>query len=93
VLKEGGGLTVVDAEQINPRVLAWARETAGLSVAEAAEKLGLKDTAKTSAIEKLQALEDGSRDPAQGTLQKGDCPESGGIMPLSQFAEMVRSRD
>jgi Zn-dependent peptidase ImmA (M78 family)/transcriptional regulator with XRE-family HTH domain len=61
---------VVDAEQINPRVLAWARETAGLSVAEAAEKLGLKDTAKTSAIEKLQALEDGSRDPAQGTLQK-----------------------
>jgi Zn-dependent peptidase ImmA (M78 family)/transcriptional regulator with XRE-family HTH domain len=61
---------VVDAEQINPRILAWARETAGLSVAEAAEKLGLKDTAKASAIEKLQALEDGSRDPAQGTLQK-----------------------
>ena len=70
MVKEVVGLTVVDAEQINPRVLAWARETAGLSVAEAAEKLGLKDTAKTSAIEKLQALEDGSRDPAQGTLQK-----------------------
>jgi Zn-dependent peptidase ImmA (M78 family)/transcriptional regulator with XRE-family HTH domain len=61
---------MVDAEQINPRILAWARETAGLSVAEAAEKLGLKDTAKASAVEKLRELETGKRDPAQGILQK-----------------------
>jgi hypothetical protein len=31
-------------ENINPRMLSWAREAAGLTVAEAAKKLGLKDT-------------------------------------------------
>jgi Zn-dependent peptidase ImmA (M78 family) len=62
--------TMVDTEEINPDILTWARETAGLTVAEAAEKLGLKDTAKESAIEKLQALEAGKRGIAQGTLEK-----------------------
>jgi len=57
-------------EQINPRILAWARMTAGLSVAEAAEKLGLKDSAKATAAEKLLALESGQRLPGQTTLQK-----------------------
>ena len=57
-------------EHINPEVLKWARETAGLTVAEAAEKLGLKDSAKASAVEKLQGLEDGKRDVAETTLQK-----------------------
>lgn len=61
---------MIESEHINPDVLKWARETAGLTVAEAAEKLGLKDTAKQSAIEKLLALEDGTRDPAPTTLQK-----------------------
>jgi Zn-dependent peptidase ImmA (M78 family)/transcriptional regulator with XRE-family HTH domain len=55
---------------INPKILTWARETAGLSVEEAAEKLGLKDTAKVTAVEKLQELEDGKRDLAQSMLQK-----------------------
>lgn len=59
-----------ESEHINPDVLRWARETAGLAVAEAAEKLGLKDTAKMSAVEKLQALENGERAPAPTTLQK-----------------------
>ena len=38
---------------INPRMLAWARETAGLLPEEAAAKLGLKTTVKASAVEKL----------------------------------------
>jgi Zn-dependent peptidase ImmA (M78 family)/transcriptional regulator with XRE-family HTH domain len=57
-------------EHINPRILSWARETAGLSVTEAAEKLGLKDSAKATAAEKLLALESGQRPPGQTTLQK-----------------------
>ncbi len=61
---------MVDIDQINPDILTWARETAGLSVAEAAEKLGLKDTARESATDKLRALEDGKRGITQGTLEK-----------------------
>jgi Zn-dependent peptidase ImmA (M78 family) len=61
---------MAQTEQINPRILTWARETAGLSVEEAAEKLGLKDTPKASAAAKLQAIESGKRDPGQAMLQK-----------------------
>jgi Zn-dependent peptidase ImmA (M78 family)/transcriptional regulator with XRE-family HTH domain len=57
-------------ERINPAILKWARETAGLSLAEAAEKLGLKDTAKATAVEKLTAVESGGRDPGQTFLTK-----------------------
>jgi hypothetical protein len=56
-----------DSAQINSRVLVWARETAGLSVAE---KLGLKDSARATAAEKLSAMEQGGREPGQTTLQK-----------------------
>ena len=58
------------SERINPDILKWARETAGLSLAEAAEKLGLKDTAKATAVEKLYKLESGSGDPGQTFLRK-----------------------
>ncbi len=58
------------SERINPDILKWARETAGLSLAEAAEKLGLKDTAKATAVEKLYKLESGSSDPGQTFLRK-----------------------
>ena len=61
---------MAQGEHINPEVLRWARETAGLTVAEAAARLGLKDSAKASAVEKLQDLEDGKRDVAETTLQK-----------------------
>jgi Zn-dependent peptidase ImmA (M78 family) len=57
-------------EHINPEILAWARETAGLSVVQAAEKLGLKDTAKASAAEKLLAMEAGERGLGRGMLEK-----------------------
>ena len=55
--------------QINPRMLTWARETAGLSVAEAAAMLGLKTTAKASAEEKLRQVEAGTRAVTRGLLQ------------------------
>ena len=61
---------MIESEHINPDVLKWARETAGLPIAEAAEKLGLRDTAKLTAVEKLRALEDGTHDPAPTMLQK-----------------------
>ena len=61
---------MAQADHINPGMLTWARETAGLSVEEAAKKLCLKDTAKATAVEKLLALEAGQRDPGQTTLQK-----------------------
>ena len=57
-------------EQINPKMLLWARETAGLSVEEAADKLGLKDTAKARGIDKLRALEAGERTPSRTQLLK-----------------------
>ena len=56
--------------QINPRLLAWARETAGLSPEEAAAKLGLKSTAKASAAEKLRQVESGERPVSQGMLER-----------------------
>ena len=58
------------SERINPDILKWARETAGLSLAEAAEKLGLKDTPKVKAVEKLHKLESGGGDPGQTFLRK-----------------------
>ena len=61
---------MAQAVQINPRMLSWARETAGLSLEEAAEKLGLKSSAKASAAEKLQALETGARAPSATQIQK-----------------------
>jgi Zn-dependent peptidase ImmA (M78 family)/transcriptional regulator with XRE-family HTH domain len=60
------------SERINPDILKWARETAGLSLAEAAEKLGLKDTAKATAVEKLHKLEMGDGDPGQTFLRKAE---------------------
>ena len=45
-------------EHINPRLLTWARETAGFTVPEAAPKLGLKDGANGTAAEKLTAIEE-----------------------------------
>jgi Zn-dependent peptidase ImmA (M78 family)/transcriptional regulator with XRE-family HTH domain len=61
---------VAQSERINPDVLRWARETAGLSVEEAAERLGLKDTARATAVDKLQQLEAGDRMPSRTTLEK-----------------------
>jgi Zn-dependent peptidase ImmA (M78 family)/transcriptional regulator with XRE-family HTH domain len=58
------------SEQVNPRILAWARETAGLSIDEAANKLGLTDSARGTASEKLRAIESGEKIPTQSQLSR-----------------------
>ena len=57
-------------EAINPAVLIWARETAGLSVEDAAHKIGLTTTTRGTAAEKLEAMESGERTPSEVQLAK-----------------------
>lgn len=44
--------------KVNPKILSWARETAGLSLAEAAKKLYISDTQTASAIDRLKEYEE-----------------------------------
>jgi Zn-dependent peptidase ImmA (M78 family)/transcriptional regulator with XRE-family HTH domain len=50
--------------EINPGILIWARETAGLSLEDAAKKLGM------SGPDRLEALEVGKRAPSRQQLAK-----------------------
>ena len=54
---------------VNPKNLIWARGTAGLSLEEAAKKI-LNDTKKLTAVEKLELLERGEREPSRAQLSK-----------------------
>ncbi len=56
--------------KVNPEILTWARETAGLTPEEAARKLGFKDVCKWTAVERLSAYEDGWDDPSRSVLVK-----------------------
>lgn len=58
------------AENINPRILAWARESAGLSIEEAADRLGFRSGEKRSAAEKLAEIEAGNQYPTKNQLMK-----------------------
>ena len=53
---------------VNPEILVWARETAGLDVEDAAAKLQLTTSAKSTAVEKLEALESGEKQPTRNQL-------------------------
>jgi Zn-dependent peptidase ImmA (M78 family) len=53
---------------LNPQILTWARETAGLSVEEAAHALGFKDSQERTAAERLKALEAGVDGPSRSVL-------------------------
>ena len=55
---------------VNPQILSWARETAGLSQVEAAEKLGFRDGKRASAVSKLAALEAGEAEPTRPQLAR-----------------------
>lgn len=55
---------------LNPQILVWARETAGLSVDEAAHALGFRDTRERTAAERLQAIEAGREEPSRSALLK-----------------------
>ncbi len=54
--------------RVNPEIVIWARETAGLTQEEAAKKLGFQDSPKSSAIEKLAGVENGQREPSRPQL-------------------------
>jgi Zn-dependent peptidase ImmA (M78 family) len=54
--------------QVNPDILKWARETAGLALGEAAAALGIKDARGTSATDRLAALEAGEVEPSRPLL-------------------------
>lgn len=53
---------------LNPQILVWARETAGLSVDEAARALGFKDTQDRTAVERLEGMEGGKLEPSRSVL-------------------------
>jgi Zn-dependent peptidase ImmA (M78 family)/transcriptional regulator with XRE-family HTH domain len=54
--------------RVNPDILRWARETAGLTPEEAAHKVDLADTKKASAVERIAALEAGTVEPSRSLL-------------------------
>ena len=55
---------------VNPEILVWARETAGLMPEEATKKLAIRDTKKTTALERLAGYESGAEDPSRSLLLK-----------------------
>ncbi len=55
---------------INPEILVWARLSAGLSMGEAAGKIGLKETKKLAPAERLMLLEQGDVSPTRPQLVK-----------------------
>jgi Zn-dependent peptidase ImmA (M78 family) len=56
------------ALMLNPDILVWARETAGLSLEEAAHAIDLKDAYGASGAERLAALEAGKEEPSRPLL-------------------------
>ena len=54
--------------KVNPDILVWARETAGLSVEDAARKLPLTTSARSTAAEKLESMESGEKSPTRNQL-------------------------
>ncbi len=55
---------------VNPDIMVWARETAGLTVADAAMRVGFSGSRRSSAADKLTAIEDGEREPTRPQLLK-----------------------
>lgn len=55
---------------VNPDILHWARETAGLSPEDAAKKLGINDARGIDAAARLLALESGEIAPSRPMLVK-----------------------
>lgn len=56
--------------RINPAIMEWARETAGLSLEDAVAKLAIRPTKKATAVERLQALERGETEPTRTMVAK-----------------------
>ena len=56
--------------RVNPEIMVWARESAGLTQEEAARKLGFRDSGISTAAEKLAAVECGRKEPSRPQLVK-----------------------
>jgi Zn-dependent peptidase ImmA (M78 family)/transcriptional regulator with XRE-family HTH domain len=56
--------------RVNPEILRWARETAGLSLEDAAAKLSLQASRDAAGAERLAAFESGDREPTRPLLVK-----------------------
>lgn len=56
--------------QVNPEILKWARQTAGLSLGEAARKIGLQATKDEDAAARLGSLEAGVTAPSRPLLSR-----------------------
>jgi Zn-dependent peptidase ImmA (M78 family) len=55
---------------VNPAILIWARETAGLDLEAAAKKIGLNAARGVSGADRLAAFEAGNGTPSTSLLQK-----------------------
>ena len=55
---------------VNSDILIWARQSAGFDVEEAARKSGFTNSSRSSAAEKLAALEAGEKQPTRSQLAK-----------------------
>jgi Zn-dependent peptidase ImmA (M78 family)/transcriptional regulator with XRE-family HTH domain len=53
---------------LNPEILSWARETAGLSLAQAADVIGIKESRGRTGAERLAALEAGNENVSRSQL-------------------------
>jgi Zn-dependent peptidase ImmA (M78 family) len=56
--------------RVNHKILQWARETAGLTLEEAAVKLDLHQARGVSATDRLAALESGNDEPTRSLLAR-----------------------
>ena len=56
--------------KVNPNILRWARETAGLTLDEAATKLDLHQARGVSPVDRLAALESGADQPTRPLLTR-----------------------
>ena len=54
--------------RINPEILSWARETAGLDFAEAAHKVSLGSARGMEPADRLAAMEQGVEEPSRALL-------------------------
>ena len=53
---------------VNPEILVWARETAGLTLQDAVTKVGIRDARGVTAVDRLAALERGENEPTRPVL-------------------------
>jgi Zn-dependent peptidase ImmA (M78 family) len=54
--------------RVNPQILTWARETAGLPLETAAKKLAVRDARGVSGRDRLAAIERGDKEPSRPLL-------------------------